>query len=85
MIFTQRKETVPSDGIPVDYSVADWNDGYGEFGELNDPMFKKAYELITGSSRADIAPFVSRRSMNGNIKHLPPAYKHPEGMIVRLK
>lgn len=83
--YNERKETVPSDGIPVDYSVADWNDGFGEFGGLNDPMFKKAYELIMGASRTVVAPSVSNRKMNGHIKHLPIAYKHPEGMIVRMK
>lgn len=83
--YNERKETVPSDGIPVDYAVADWNDGYGEFGGLNDPMFKKAYELIMGASRTVVAPSVSNRKMNGHIKHLPIAYKHPEGMIVRMK
>ena len=83
--YNAKKETVPSDGFPVDYAVSDWNNGYVDFGDLNEPMLKKAYELITGSSRAIIAPSFSRRKVNGRIMNLPAAYKHPEGMIVRGK
>lgn len=80
--YNTIKETVPSDGIPVDYAVADWNGGYGDFGELNDPMFKKAYELIMSPSRTVVSPSVPHKKLNGELIQLPTIKEHPEGMIV---
>lgn len=82
--YNERIETIPFDGLPVDYEISDWNNGYVDFGDLNEPMFKKAYELITGASRSVVVPSVLHKNMNGQIKPLPAAYKHPEGMIVRI-
>lgn len=82
--YNEKKETVPPEGFSVDYSVMDWNDGYVDFGELNEPMFKKAYELIKGSSRVAVSS-ASRRRINGKILHLPTVRKRPEGMIIRLR
>ena len=82
--YNAKKETVPSGGFSVDYAVPDWNDGYVDFGDLNEPMFKKAYELIRGSSRA-VTPPASRRKINGQIVNLPIVHKRLEGMIIRLR
>ena len=83
--YNVRKETVPSDGFSVDYAVADWNNGYMDFADLNEPMFKKALEIITASSRTVIQPSVSSKIVKGQIIHLPTANRHPEGMIVIRK
>lgn len=50
--YNAKKKTVPESGLKVDYEVADWDkyDGYGDFGELTEPMLAKALELITGTS-----------------------------------
>ena len=83
--YNENKETVPSDGFSVDYAVSDWNNGYVDFGDSNEPMFKKAYELITGSSRAVAVPSVSRQKIGKQVMQLPAAYRHPEGMIIRME
>ena len=83
--YNMKKETVPSDGFLVDYAVSDWNNGYIDFADLNEPMFKKALDIITASSRTVIQPFASSKIMNGQIMHLPTASRHPEGMIVIRK
>lgn len=80
--YNAEKETVPSDGFHVDYAVSDWNNGYVDFGDLDEPMFKKAIEIITGSSRTAIRPSISAKNVNGHIIHLPTVNRHPEGMIV---
>ncbi|MBQ8242383.1 MAG: peptidase S41 [Bacteroidaceae bacterium] len=67
--YNAKKETVPENGIKVDYEVADWNGGYVDFGKTNEPLLAKAIELITGKV---VAP--SRNV--GNI--------HPE-MIIQKK
>lgn len=79
--YNAKKETVPFDGFSVDYVVSDWNGGYVDFGDLNEPMFKKAYELITGSSRT-VSSLIPRRKINGQKIQLPTVHKHPMGMIV---
>ena len=61
--------------------MSDWNGGYVDFGDLNEPMFKKAYELITGSSRT-VSSLIPRRKINGQKIQLPTVHKHPMGMIV---
>ena len=47
-------------------------------------MLRKAYELIMGESRT-VAPFVSRREINGELMHLPTFNRHPVGMIMLPK
>lgn len=83
--YNEKKETVPSDGFPVDYAIADWNNGFWDFGNLNEPMLGKAYELITGTSRTRVVSSTSRLKKNEHIICLPAAYKRPEGMIVLMK
>lgn len=50
--YNAKQETVPETGMNPDYRVADWNDGYVNFGEKAEPMLAKAIELITGSKVA---------------------------------
>ena len=83
--YNEKKETVPSDGFSVDYAIADWNNGFWDFGNLNEPMLGKAYELITGTSRTRVVSSTSRLKKNEHIICLPAAYKRPEGMIVLMK
>ena len=80
--YNAKKETVPSEGFSVDYEVSDWNDGYVDFGDLDEPMFKKAYELIMGSSRT-VSSSASRRKINGQKIQLPTVHKRPMGMIIQ--
>lgn len=80
--YNAQKETVPSDGILVDYAVNDWNGDYGDFGELSDSMFMKAYELIMGPSRTVVLPSVSHKELSGKLIKLPIIKEHPDGMIV---
>ena len=83
--YNEKKQTVPSNGFAVDYAVADWNNGYADFCDFNEPMFYKAYELITGASRSAVATSVPQGHVNGRILHLPIVNRRPEGMIVRVK
>ena len=83
--YNEKKQTVPSNGFAVDYAVADWNNGYADFCDFNEPMFYKAYELITGASRSAVATYVPQGHVNGRILHLPIVNRRPEGMIVRVK
>lgn len=50
--YNAKQETVPETGINPDYRIADWNDGYVNFGEKTEPMLAKAISLITGNTLA---------------------------------
>ena len=64
--YNARKETVPATGLSVDYPVADWNDGYVDFGK-DEPMLAKALELITGTT----AKATARSTSTVKVKQVP--------------
>lgn len=82
--YNARKETVPENGLTADYEVADWNDGYVDFGDSREPMLAKALELITKKKSA-----VANTRSASPVRVQPvstalPALKHqhPQGAIV---
>lgn len=57
---------MPATGLSVDYPVADWNDGYVDFGK-DEPMLAKALELITGTT----AKATARSTSTVKVKQVP--------------
>lgn len=86
--YNSKKVTVPSDGLKADYYVSDWNNGFIDFGERNEPMLAKAIELITGKSSSTLAE--SRMAPDALVKQfteeMPPICgHHPRGVLVLRK
>lgn len=48
--YNAREETVPSDGLRVDYQVREWQNDLADFG-AGDPLVDKALSLVTGRNR----------------------------------
>lgn len=80
--YNARCETVPENGLKVDYVVADWNDGYVDFGK-DEPMLAKAISLITGTTAKASARSVSASKAKQVPVDLPVLHGHrPQGAIV---
>ena len=82
--YNAKKETIPVNGLSVDYPISDWNDGYVDFGDSREPMLAKALELITKKKSA-----VANTRSASSVRVQPvstdlPALKHqhPQGAIV---
>ena len=48
--YNARLETVDPNGLAPDALKGDWNNGYEEFGSLDDPCLEYAVTSITGQS-----------------------------------
>ena len=46
--YNAKSETIPTDGMKVDHDVDEWDNGFIDFGDKDEPMLAKALELITG-------------------------------------
>ena len=79
--YNSKKETVPETGIKVDYNVVDWNNGYVDFGELNEPMLAKAIELITGNPSSSRSA-VPAQPVFAKTLPLPDVNHRSSGVIV---
>lgn len=79
--YNAQCETVPESGLKVDYQVADWNDGYVDFGK-DEPMLAKAISLITGTTAKASARSVSVVKAKQVPVDLPMVGRHrPQGAI----
>lgn len=82
--YNSKKETVPENGIKVDYEVADWNGGYVDFGEINEPLLAKAIELITGTVSASSRNVGENHSRMIKQKKYPLVSHHRKGSLVLM-
>lgn len=82
--YNAQQETVPETGMNPDYSIADWNDGYVNFGEKTEPMLAKAISLITGGgSKAAGSHRISIVKVKPASLTLPQLETHrPQGSLV---
>ncbi len=88
--YNANKETVPEDGFKIDEyegkdcKVNDWNNGYVDFGEKEEPMLAKAIELITGKAQVQAkARSVARLNMQPVSVELPALKQtRPQGVLV---
>lgn len=82
--YNAQKETVPENGLPADYEVADWSNGYVNFGENHEPMLAKALELITKKKSAVAYTRSASPVRVQPVSTALPALKHqhPQGAVV---
>ena len=82
--YNAKRETVPVNGLSVDYPISDWNDGFVDFGDSREPMLAKALELITKKKSAVAnTRSVSSVSVRAVSMALPALkHQHPQGAVV---
>lgn len=84
--YNARLETVDPNGLAPDALKADWNNGYEEFGSLDDDCLEYAVTSITGQSVRSSEPAAQRRPGVRLVEglSLPEISCRPEGMILLL-
>lgn len=82
--YNARLETVDPNGLAPDALKADWNNGYEEFGSLDDDCLEYAVTSITGQSVRSSEPAAQRRPGVRLVEglSLPEISCRPEGMIL---
>ena len=84
--YNARLETVDPNGLAPDALKGDWNNGYEEFGSLDDPCLEYAVTSITGQSVRSSESAAQRRPGVRLVEglSLPEISCRPEGMILLL-
>ena len=80
--YNAKLETIPEDGMSVDYPVNDWNNGFVDFGEKEEPMLAKALELITGVKAVAQSRNVSQYMLKLESVYIPSLEKRLKGALV---
>lgn len=82
--YNARLETVDPNGLAPDALKGDWNNGYEEFGSLDDPCLEYAVTSITGQSVRSSESAAQRRPGVRLVEglSLPEISCRPEGMIL---
>jgi hypothetical protein len=82
--YNARLETVDPNGLVPDALKGDWNNGYEEFGSLDDPCLEYAVTSITGQSVRSSESAAQRRPGVRLVEglSLPEISCRPEGMIL---